>query len=88
MVSPVASVSYATLNICNVGRRTWSCSGGSNLPRSFPNLSVSSLDDENAARNRRVACACVAPPQDFTPAKFIVKKPDSIIFLSFSIPLF
>ncbi|KAL8517785.1 hypothetical protein ACS0TY_009197 [Phlomoides rotata] len=69
MVSP-AIISYTPLNACNV-RNVLSSSSGSNFLQPFPMfLSVSSVDDENTARIRRVDCACVAPPQDFKPSNF------------------
>ncbi|KAK6144977.1 hypothetical protein DH2020_021797 [Rehmannia glutinosa] len=70
MVSPAVSISYTPLSICNGNNNSWSSSTSSKFLRCFPSFPVSSVDDENAIRNRRVACACVAPPQDFTPAKF------------------
>lgn len=75
MVSPLVSISYPPLNAFNgsTNCNTRSTITVANFLRSFPTfLSVSSVDDENATRNRRVACACVAPPQDFKPAKFVV----------------
>ncbi|KAK4480184.1 hypothetical protein RD792_013246 [Penstemon davidsonii] len=74
MIASVASVSYTPHNISNGDsrRRRRSSSTDSNFFRSFSTFSVPSTDDVyTAARNRRITCACVAPPQDFTPAKYL-----------------
>ncbi|KAG8390760.1 hypothetical protein BUALT_Bualt01G0117000 [Buddleja alternifolia] len=66
MASSAVPVSYTPPHICNGnGSRRSSSTTTSNFLRPL------SIDDENAARKRRVACACVAPPpHDFTPPKF------------------
>ncbi|XP_011084646.1 protein TRIGALACTOSYLDIACYLGLYCEROL 3, chloroplastic [Sesamum indicum] len=71
MVSALVSMSYSPLNARNDDRNSWSRSTGCSSLRSFQAFPISSVDDEQARRNRRVACACVAPPQDLTPAKSI-----------------
>lgn len=75
MVSAAVSISHSLLSACN----SKSSSRRSNILPSFPAvLSVSSssssasVDDENVPRNRRLACACVAPPQNYQPANFNV----------------
>ncbi|KAL3652097.1 Protein TRIGALACTOSYLDIACYLGLYCEROL 3, chloroplastic [Castilleja foliolosa] len=71
MVSPVVSITHAPLSIYNAATNSnsWATTISSNSMRCY--FPLSSVDDEIATRNRRVACACVAPPQDFTPSKFI-----------------
>ncbi|KAH6801598.1 non-intrinsic ABC protein 11 [Perilla frutescens var. frutescens] len=66
MVSAAVSISHSPLNTCSSSRRS------NTLPffPTFLSVSSSSVDDENAPRNRRVSCACVAPPQNYQPANF------------------
>ncbi|KAH6821729.1 non-intrinsic ABC protein 11 [Perilla frutescens var. hirtella] len=66
MVSAAVSISHSPLNTCGSSRRS------NTLPffPTFLSVSSSSVDDENAPRNRRVSCACVAPPQNYQPANF------------------
>ncbi|PIN03433.1 Sulfate-transporting ATPase [Handroanthus impetiginosus] len=71
MVSLAVSISHTPLNISSGNNQSWRNTTGSNLLRSFSTLPFSSIDEETSTRNRRVSCACVAPPQDFTPAKFM-----------------
>lgn len=73
MVSAAVSISHSLHSACN----SKSSRRRSNILPSVPAvLSVSSssasVDDENVPRNRRVACACVAPPQNYQPANFNV----------------
>ncbi|KAL3650128.1 Protein TRIGALACTOSYLDIACYLGLYCEROL 3, chloroplastic [Castilleja foliolosa] len=68
MVSPVIPIPYAPLSICNATSNIWGRKISPNSIRCY--FPLSSVDDEIATRNRRFACACVAPPQDFTPSKF------------------
>ncbi|KAL0452276.1 UNVERIFIED_CONTAM: protein TRIGALACTOSYLDIACYLGLYCEROL 3, chloroplastic [Sesamum latifolium] len=73
MVSAVVSISCSPLNVRNDDRNSWSRSTGCSFLRSSRTFWISSVDDEQARRNRRVACACLAPPQDLTPAKSITE---------------
>ncbi|KAL6527050.1 Protein TRIGALACTOSYLDIACYLGLYCEROL 3, chloroplastic [Orobanche gracilis] len=70
MVSAVVSISHAPLNICkgNNKNNVWGSRIVSNFGRFY--TPVSSVDEKFTTRNRRVGCACVAPSQDFTSAKY------------------
>ncbi|XP_051116160.1 protein TRIGALACTOSYLDIACYLGLYCEROL 3, chloroplastic [Andrographis paniculata] len=75
MVLPVVSIPHTPLGIYNGNGSSWSAGGGDggggySSVQSLPVFAVSSVGGENVARNRRIACACVTPSQDFTPVNF------------------